>query len=464
MKKNCLLILLIVLITHSYSQGFKLKIVSDFQADSLILKSFNQKEHKYDAFLQAQYQKEIVFKTIKPLEPGIYLLLRDTTIIVEFFISNEKNQDYTIEIKGGTPTFFGSPENESNLKYINKMQEFDTKIQQLDIEFQELKKRGMPQYMLQPFIDSIALKADLILKEKKEYQFKMINEQKGTLLGSLIESTMEMATPPKEYYNNRQKYFTYLLEHTFDHYKWEDDRLLNTALPSNKFKFYSQLILELDPSVSTPIVISALEKSKKSEKQYYNFFDYLEIFFGSLTSPYRDEMLYIAMLKNGLTYPNLSPERKARYESELRIIDKNQPGSQIPDFSIIMSGGDTTSIYKIDAEYLLLYFQNPDCPSCIELRQKMESMDQLKNAIANKKLKVITIFFESNPLIWNNYLKKGANPNYLHAWNYDQQIELKNLFDTRTIPMLILLDKDKKVIKKDLMSNEIELYMKMINP
>jgi len=129
-----------------------------------------------------------------------------------------------------------------------------------------------------------------------------------------------------------------------------------------------------------------------------------------------------------------------------------------------MSTGDTTSLYDIQADYLILYFQNPDCPSCIELRNKMESMDHLKEALKSQKVKIITIYFEADDRIWRNYLKTSANPAYLHAWNYNQKIVQDNMFDTRTIPMLILVDKEKKVIKKDLMSNEIEQYIKMINP
>jgi hypothetical protein len=464
MKKNYLIIIFVLVLLNTSAQGFKLKLISDIQADSVVLKVYNQTEYSYQSFLKQPYQKELTFTYQNPLTPGIYLLLKDTFILAEFFVSSTKNQNYTIEFKENKILFKGSPENEANQTYIKKMQEYDSRIQALDAEFQELKKRNLPQYMLQSTVDTLAVKADSIMKEKKEYQQTVIQQQSTSLLGSLIQSTMEMETPPKEYYSNREKYFKFVLEHSFDTYKWEDDRLINTPLPGNKFKFISQIILELNPVISTPIVISTLEKSKISEKHYYAFFDYLEVFFGSITSPYRDETLYIAMLKNALLYPQLSPERKARYESELKIIDKNLAGSKIPDFSIILSNGDTTSLYKIEAEYMLLYFQNPDCHSCIELRQKMESMDYLKKAISDKKLKVITIFFESNPTIWNNYLKTVANPNYIHSWNYDQDIELHNLFDTRTIPMLILVDKDKKVIKKDLMSNEIENYMKMINP
>lgn len=464
MKKIFLVIISLIVLSNLHAQNFKMSIISNFQADSISINAYNKEIYKYEKLMASPYSNEVVFTSDTSLKPGIYLIKKDTTVIVEFFISSTKGQNYTIDISSSDIQFKGSPENQANQEYIKKMSAFDAQITQLNKEFQELKTRNLPNYMLQPFVDSIAAKAETIQKQKKEFQLLTIERQKNTLLASLIQSTIEMPSPPKEYYNNKEKYYTYLLEHQFDTYNWEDDRLLNTPLPNNKFKFYAQVILELAPEVATPIVIKELDKSKVSNAHYFQFFDYLEIFFGSLTSPYRDESLYIEMLKNALQYPQLSPERKARYEYELSIINKNLRGTIIPDFNIVLSNGDSTSLYKINADYLLIYFQNPDCPSCIELRQKMESMDLLKKAIADKKLTVLTVYFETNEQIWRNYLLKSANPSYIHSWNYDLSIEKDHLFDTRTIPMLILVDKDKRVIKKDLLKNEIEYYMKMINP
>lgn len=464
MKKIIVLIISLTILSNLYAQKFQMRIVSDFQADTISINAYHKDNFKFQKSMALPYQKELLFTSDTSLAPGIYLIKKDTTVIVEFFISSTKGQNYEIDFTSTDIQFNGSPENQANQRYIKQMSVYDAQISQLDQEFQELKKRNLPSYMLQPFVDSIAMKAEFIQKQKKEFQLLTIERQKNSLLASLIQSTIEIPSPPKEFYSNREKYYTYLIEHQFDTYKWEDERLLNTPLPNNKFKFYAQMILELSPEVATPLVIKDLDKSKVSKAHYYQFFDYLEIFFGSLTSPYRDEYLYIEMMKNALQYTQLSAERKARYEYELSVINKNLKGSIVPDFNLVLQNGDSTSLYSIKSDYLLIYFQNPDCPSCIELRQKMESMDLLKKAITDKKLTVLTVYFESNEQIWRNYLLKGANPAYIHSWNYDLAIEKDKLFDTRTIPMLILVDKDKKVIKKDLLKNEIEFYMKMINP
>lgn len=464
MKKISLFLLFIALLIGTNAQGYSIKVVSDLMTDTLKIQSYNKITFKYETLQSLKYGKELLFEGKQPLQPGIYIIQKDSTILVEFFISDLKNQEFSIQLKDNQATFKGSPENTANRTYIKKMQEFDTQIQKLDDEFNELKKGNLPNYMLQPFVDTIALKAEKIQKQRIDYQYNTVQQYKGTLFATVVKSTMEIPTPPKEYYKNKTTYYTYLAQRHFENYVWADDRLLNTPISNNKYKYFAQLVLQLEPEVVTPIVIDYLDKSKVSIAQYYSFFDYLEVFFGSLTSPYRDEYLYIEMLKNALTFPQLEESRRTRYEYELGMINKNLKGTIIPNFPLLMKSGDTTSLYDIQAEYLILYFQNPDCPSCIELRNKMESMDHLKRAITSQKVKIVTIFFEEDERIWRNYLKTSANPAYLHGWNYNQQIVNEKMFDTRTIPMLILVDKDKRVVKKDLMSNEIEQYMKIINP
>ena len=112
---------------------------------------------------------------------------------------------------------------------------------------------------------------------------------------------------------------------------------------------------------------------------------------------------------------------------------------------------------------MILYLQHPTCPTCREVRGRMANFPALNSAIAKGNLKVLTVYFEDDTNIWNNFIHSSeANPAYFHGWNFDQTIEEKHLFDTRTIPYMFLIDKDKKVIRKDILVNEIEDYIKRL--
>jgi len=93
----------------------------------------------------------------------------------------------------------------------------------------------------------------------------------------------------------------------------------------------------------------------------------------------------------------------------------------------------------------------------------MKNFPKLNQAIESGRLKVVMVYFEDDPKVWSNYVNSSeANPKYVQGWNFDQSIADKDLFDTRTIPFMFLLDKDKKVIKKDLLYNEIEPYIEYL--
>ena len=207
-----------------------------------------------------------------------------------------------------------------------------------------------------------------------------------------------------------------------------------------------------------------MEAAKVNETSFYEIFDRMEKILGSNVSPYKMENSYIKMLKYMLSYKNLETARKTRYEHELSIIDKNHTGDILPNFRIVMSNGDTTTFHQIKSDYMLLYLQHPTCPTCREVRGRMANFAALNSAIAKGNLKVLTVYFEDDANVWKNFIHSSeANPSYLHGWNFDQTIEENNLFDTRTIPYMFLIDKDKRVIRKDILVNEIEDYIKKLN-
>lgn len=456
-----LIFLLCVTLTACSQPGYQIKVKTLSQTgDSLYVKSYNIKEKKFTKLIALKFEKELTFKHIEPLPAGIYSIELDTVVICEFLISDSKKQKFSITISEEDINVEGNAENQANRAYMKQMMAFDYQYYLVEEDFKQLQQKGLPNYMMQPYVDSLIKKADGLSAQKKKYQEKIIAENKGTLLASIIKSSIEVPQPPQSYYRDRARLAAYFAEHLFDTFPWEDERMLNTPILYNKMKTFGQQIFPLEPEVSIPIVLKALQESKKTTLIHYALFDFLEHEFGNYKSPYRDELLYIAMLKEILSFPNLEETRKPRYEYELNIIDKNQAGEIAPNFSLLMSTGETIEMYDIESEYLMLYFQNPDCPTCSELREKMKNLDILNQAIAAGKLKVVTVYFEAGEELWRNYLKTRALKNWQHAWNKDLQIEEQKLYDTRIIPMIMFLDKNKKIIKKDLLSNEVEIWLK----
>jgi hypothetical protein len=450
----------IIFITNAQT-GYQIRIKTEnINADSLFVKEYHVKSKKFTPFLALKFEKDITIKDKTPLKAGIYIIEADSTTLTEFLISDHKNQKFTFTFLKDDIMIEGSKENSANRMYMKKIFHYNNQITALENELIQLQQSGLPQYMKQTSMDSLYAQYNRINHYKRVYQKPVVDENKGLLLASIILGTLEPPSPPQEILRDRVKYYTFTTQHLFDSFPWEDERILNTPIAYNMFKSFAQQIFQLESVFSIPIVIKILNESKKNRAIYYALFDYLEHEFGSIKSLYRDELLYIAMLKDILIMHDLDETRKQRYEYEMKIIDKNHEGSLAPDFHILWADGDTTMMYDIDAELLMLYFQNPDCPTCSDIREKMKNMSVVNEAIASGKLKVVTIYFEANEDLWRNYLNTRALKNWEHGWNFDLSIPEKRLYDTRTIPMMMFLDKNKKIIKKDILWNEIEDWLK----
>ena len=460
--KMVALMMSMFLFTASFAQGYEIKVsLNTLKYDSLHLKSFDGKKDFVD--LQVlPVAKTVTFKSKKSLEPGIYLLQGDTIGITEILISDSKSQQFSIGEKDSAIKFVNSPENEANQQYMKDMREFDKRMYQLDMEFREMQSSNLPQYMMQPFVDSLMARAMRISEEKTAFQLNKAEQYKQYLLGSIIKSTMEIPNPPREIYGNQRQMQMYVANHLYDNYAWEDERMMNTPIAVNKHKQFANLLYYLDADAGAPYLQTALQAAHINDKVYFSFFDKLEEILGATKSVYRVEDLYIIMLKDALAYDKTDKVRKTRYESELKHIDKNLDGSVLPNFNLLMSNGDTTTLYDIKSPYMLLYFQHPECPTCRQVRTKMKDYPILNQAIEDGKIVVLTVYFEKDKKVFENFLKNEANPRWLNSWNYDNQIEKEELFYLVTIPYMFLVDKDKRVIKKDILYNEIEDYVKSL--
>ena len=432
-------------------------IKGDKTFDSVFVRSEAKLQTK--KYLSAPYSPSVTLQDKESLKPGMYEILGDSTYLAVIFIPSEKNQKFSLTIDEENVTFANSKENTAYYDYLRGMIGYNKRLDSLNEEFQRAQ-RTLPQYMLKVFVDSLSANARRINDEMRTYQRKTAAANKGTLMGSVVATATYLNDPPQEVVSDRHLFQSYYIEHFFDNFAWNDPRIFNTIVVEQKLKEICNMIYQYDNPEYDTFVVAALNQAKVNQTSYEYLFDALEHVLGSNISPYKVEHTYIAMLKDALAYPKLDENRKRRYTRELGFIDKNHAGDTVPDFRLVLANGDTTTFYAIESEYTLLYLQHPTCPTCHQVRNRMKGFDKLNRAIESGKLKVVMVYFEDDPKVWDNYIHSSeANPKYLQGWNFDQTIDDKDLFDTRTIPYMFLLDKDKVVIKKDLLVNEIEPYI-----
>lgn len=445
-----------------YGQGFTLKINSNGMTfDSVYLQRFDG-HRDYRNLLAAPFRPQTTLKQKKALPAGYYQVSGDEQYLFSLLISDEKEENFSVSLDANGKVFF--EDNDENNLYL----EFDQQVTKYNREIDSIENiyiqayNSLPQNMLRTLADSLMSKEKVILENADAYKLRVAAENKGTLLSSIAKFSRKIKSPSQ--YVQSQKYvFQYYTQHLFDYYSFDDPRMAFYPKVSDKILEFCKIVLQMQSPDDTLAIQQLLNKAQESPDNYAVFFDKIEKIFGTLSSPLWNEEIYLCMLNNALQYKNLPNERRARYQTLYAIHQKNRAGALVPDFQILWADGTKSSLYDIESEYLILYFQNPDCPSCTEMRERIALNDDLNQAIDQGKIKLVTIYFETDEALWRRYLQNKANPRYMHGWDYQHTIEDQQLYDLRVIPYMFLLDKDKRVIKKDLPGDEISDYLRRLN-
>lgn len=434
--------------------------LSGTPCDSVKLQSYHWQK-KYGTNIALPYHEEVVFKTQKALEPGVYSITADTTTIFSIILSDAKKQKLSIIYNGKSAQFPDNKENATYQEYLQRFLDFNTQFEQLNKEFQSAQH--LPPYMLQTLTDSLTARFNRISTALARYQNEIINNNPDYLLASLIALDQNHPQIPQALYGDISRMQAYLVEHYWDKFPWNDPRIFNSPQAEEQLHNYGDLIYQLDrPELDTFVVRTLQTAAKINQESYLHFYDRLEKMLGFYMSDYKVEHTYIKMLQEILTHPNIEKKRRVYYEHELQTINKNLDGTIAPDFQFINEKGDTTHLHAFASEYTLLYLHNPTCNTCRKVRSILAQNQNLQNALTQGRLKLLTIYVEHDAHIWEHFIQHEAEKNYFHGWNFDNTIENQSLYETRTIPYMFLLDKDKRIIRKNIQHFEIDNYLRML--
>ena len=168
--------------------------------------------------------------------------------------------------------------------------------------------------------------------------------------------------------------------------------------------------------------------------------------------------MYIAVLEYITESSSLSDVEKIRPAHLLELSLKNRIGTPAADFTYTLANGQTEKLYNIKADYLLLFFNNPDCHTCQEITRQMESSFLINEFSNNNKLKILAVYPDEDLNAWKEHISVMPK-DWINS--YDKSVSLKNneIYDLKAIPTLYLLNKEKKVLLKDATFQQIENYL-----
>ncbi len=184
----------------------------------------------------------------------------------------------------------------------------------------------------------------------------------------------------------------------------------------------------------------------------YMMEEIFEKYLFSPDSPVRSDDDYLLVLNRLLKSSRLNKVEKFRFEYQQMLIQQNRVGSVANNFSFVTKDNKSGDLFGLQSEYLILYFNNPDCNSCANTTRALQYSPLLNKALELGKLILLSIYPDNELSTWEmvDYPKM-----WLNAYSNDLSLEKNNGYDLRAIPSIYLLDNNKRVLIKDGAPDEI---------
>ncbi len=253
----------------------------------------------------------------------------------------------------------------------------------------------------------------------------------------------------------------YISQHFWDNFDFSDSAHL--SLPTRLDAYYIEYLNHLYSSDeqsamrSSKIFTSSLCEGHPALRDYY-----LKIIESSLNdpnSPFRNETLYIWILEALVQSDKIDGILKERYKEQLELALKNRPGSTALDFEYSTVKGKSGTVHKLNSEFTLLFFYEPNCPICDK------ALDFIKTNLTFKEMSErvikLALYTGDDIALWHETSEKFSS-DWVVAHDNNLVISLNRLYDRRPSPSIYLLDRDKKVILKDALPDEVAEYFRQL--
>ncbi len=241
---------------------------------------------------------------------------------------------------------------------------------------------------------------------------------------------------------------------------WLNIQAQTSPAPERYNNLLEQMVLLEQPKAEF-LMNATMETLAKDPKGYRMMMELAEKRFSDPADPLHNEQLYMVVLKHTTENFVLSNAEKEKQRLLLMGAKKNMIGTIAADFDYVTPNDKAVHHLKdLKADYILVYFNNPDCESCETVKERLANNELINNLVSEKKLIVLGIYPYDDQKLW----KKSKYPSMMiNGWNQSRQIEYSELYDLPTLPCFYLLDNNYTVlIKNEGSLNKVETRLKAL--
>ena len=403
-------------------------------------------------------KSEGVFKSKDKLTPGIYFLVSPKMSILFDFLVDDLQQFKisadTTDLKNVIIT--GSKENEMFKNYSQVVNTLFVELNQIEQSFKEAKTEK----------DSATFKEAYLTKDKeiKQKRRAYVSQNPGSMMSFLL-NTMEVPEAPSIPIVNGKADslypYRYVKDHYWDNIVFNDNRLLRTPFFENKLDDYFKNYISREPD-SIISEVQYMLTVAKTGKEIYPFL--LFKFTNKYISPefMGQDKVFLHIYQNFFAKGDttlLSEASKKSLRERAYSLMANQLGLPAPILVLNDMNEERFALHNMKATYTFIAFWDPTCSHCKVEIPKLDSI--YKASWIKHDIKVIAVNTNAKEMtLWKEFIKDNKIDQWINAYQTDEDLNkeitegkpttIRQLYDVFKTPTFYLLDKDKKIVAKNL--------------
>ncbi|MBN4051579.1 DUF5106 domain-containing protein [bacterium AH-315-M05] len=439
--------------------GYKIKIkVNGIKDTVCYLAGYYGPKQYYKDTARVDANGVFVFEGKDELPGGIYSAILPGNTYFEFIVNE---QDFYLETD--TSNYIQNMKVKGSLENTLFYDHFQV-VAALQKESGELREMLKNIKDNKDSTDLINKKLRSINKEVGDYKLKIIRENPQTLLAKIFKSMEDpkIPEPPKDENGNiidSLFQYHYLKEHYFDNVDFSDERLLRTPVYHSRLMKYMQ---KMTPQIPDSINSSAdhvIEKAKANKDMFrytlhkiINTYETSKIMGMDAVFVHLAEKYYMTNQAYWVDSVQLYKISERVRKLKPILIGKQAP----PIYHIKDRSGKLIPLYSVDAKYLILIFWDPDCGHC---KKDMPKIKDVYEKYKEKGVKAYAVCTEVERDKWIAFVDK-YQLTWINVADFDFRSPFRELYDISSTPKIFLLDKDKKIIAKQIGSEQLDEILK----
>lgn len=488
--KTKLIVIFTILVSIGFSQKIKFKIGGVKDTTLFLVKYYGKGMYYADTAVMKNGVCEFNLGTQFPTVPsGVLALLMPGSKYFDFIYNNEEKE---IHMEANAPDFTAnmvvkkSEENKIFSDYVKFITKQRTRANELT-KMREPFKKDDENYK------SLTKEIDEISKSVVAYQNDLIEKNPTKLVSKVVKMSMDVNVPESPRDINGKLIdsawaYKYYRDHYFDNIDLNDDRLLNVPMFHNKLDdYFSKKMLLQHPDTIVKYAYIFCDKLNQKSEFFKYCVSHITSTFEKSTIMGMDKVFvrmgqryYCAKNAEGKSIAFWMAEDKLKDLCDKVEVNKNLVSGVIPPNVILR---DTTDVnwrgfYDIKADYTILYFWDPECGHCKTSTPKLQKLYAEKLKARNVEVFAVGKAVGEDFVKWKKFIKeknltfinvgltdklyKAAQEDarqFIPKYTTIQALNYQDTYDIFSTPRVFILDKDKKIIAKQLSISQLEDYL-----